>query len=387
MSKKNVGEDKAKSLDLAVAQIEKQFGQGSIMRLGGEGAIVPVEVIPTGSLALDIALGVGGVPRGRVIEVFGPEGSGKTTLTSSIVAQAQKLGGTAAFIDAEHALDVGYAKKIGVDVDNLLISQPDTGEQALEITEMLIRSGALDVIVIDSVAALVPAAEINGEMGDAHVGLQARLMSQALRKLTGTVNKTKTCLIFTNQIRMKIGVLFGSPETTSGGNALKFYSTVRMDIRRIGAIKEGDVVTGNRTKVKVVKNKVAPPFKTSEFDIIYGEGISYEGDVLDIGVAIDAVKKSGTWYSFGDDRLGQGKEAARRFLRENADLTEKIASKIRAHYGLGQEDQAANAEAMKRDNAETATDRKDSTSDAKRATPPSQGARASKRPGAARVDK
>ena len=334
MSRMNADGEKAKSLELAVAQIEKQFGQGSIMRLGSGRSIVPVEIIPTGSLALDIGLGVGGVPRGRIIEVFGPEGSGKTTLTISIIAQAQKRGGTAAFVDAEHAFDMAYAKKIGIDVDNLLISQPDTGEQALEITEMLIRSGALDVIVIDSVAALVPAAEINGEMGDAHVGLQARLMSQALRKLTGTVSKTKTCLIFTNQIRMKIGVMFGSPETTSGGNALKFYSTVRMDIRRIGAIKEGEVITGNRTKVKVVKNKVAPPFKVCEFDIIYGEGISYEGDVLDIGADMEVVKKSGTWYSYGDVRLGQGKEASRRFLRENADITEEIASRIRKQHGL-----------------------------------------------------
>ncbi len=334
MSKKQISEDKKKSLELTLAQIEKQFGDGSIMRLGGEAKIVPVDVIPTGSLSLDIALGVGGVPRGRIVEVFGPEGSGKTTLTSSIVAQAQKLGGTAAFIDAEHAFDVGYAKKIGVDVNNLLISQPDTGEQALEIADMLVRSGALDVIVIDSVAALVPAAEINGEMGDAHVGLQARLMSQALRKLTGTVSKTKTCLIFTNQIRMKIGVLFGSPETTSGGNALKFYTTVRMDIRRIAAIKEGDVVSGNRTKVKVVKNKVAPPFRTTEFDILYGEGISFEGDVLDLGVAIDVIKKSGTWFSYEETRLGQGKEAARKFLVQNQDITQTIAARIRAHYGL-----------------------------------------------------
>jgi recombination protein RecA len=376
MSNKKVGEEKDKSLELAVAQIEKQFGQGSIMRLGSEGAIVPVETIPTGSLALDIALGVGGVPRGRIVEVFGPEGSGKTTLTTSIVAQAQKLGGLAAFIDAEHAFDVGYAKKIGVDVDNLLISQPDTGEQALEITEVLIRSGALDVIVIDSVAALVPAAEINGEMGDAHVGLQARLMSQALRKLTGTVSKTKTCLIFTNQIRMKIGVLFGSPETTSGGNALKFYSSVRMDIRRIGAIKEGDAVTGNRTKVKIVKNKVAPPFKISEFDIIYGDGISYEGDVLDLGAAMEIVKKSGTWYSFGDERLGQGKEAARRFLKEHTDVLKKIASKIREGHGLdgpAPESAADAAENKAQPNAQS--------------TPPTAGDRVKKRQGAARVSK
>ena len=329
------GGGKIKALDLAVAQIEKQFGQGSIMKLGGERSIVPVEVTSTGSLALDIGLGVGGVPRGRVIEVFGPEGSGKTTLTSSIVANAQRAGGMCAFIDAEHAFDIGYAKKIGVDVDNLLISQPDTGEQALEIAEVLIRSAALDVIVVDSVAALVPQAEINGEMGDSHVGLQARLMSQALRKLAGTVNKTGTSLIFTNQIRMKIGVMFGSPETTSGGNALKFYSSVRMDIRRIGAIKEGDNITGNRTKVKVVKNKVAPPFKTCEFDILYGEGISYEGDLLDIGSGVDIVKKSGTWYSYGDQRLGQGKESSRQFLKENPKITREIDAKVREHFGLG----------------------------------------------------
>jgi recombination protein RecA len=327
-------EEKSKAIELAMQQIEKQFGQGSIMRLGSDHAIVPVEVIPTGSLALDIALGVGGVPRGRIVEVFGPEGSGKTTLTCSIIANAQRLGGTAAFIDAEHAFDVGYAKKIGVDVDNLLISQPDTGEQALEIAEVLIRSGALDVIVVDSVAALVPQAEINGEMGDQHVGLQARLMSQALRKLTGTVSKTKTCLIFTNQIRMKIGVMFGSPETTSGGNALKFYSSVRMDIRRIAAIKEGEVVSGSRTKVKVVKNKVAAPFRSAEFDIIYGEGISLEGDIVDIGAAVDIVKKSGTWFAYGDERLGQGKEAARRFLKEHPAIANDIAARIRLHFDV-----------------------------------------------------
>ena len=338
-------EEKAKAIDLAVQQIEKQFGQGSIMRLGINHAIVPVEIIPTGSLALDLALGVGGVPRGRIVEVFGPEGSGKTTLTSSIVAHAQKRGGMAAFVDAEHAFDLGYAKKIGVDVDNLLISQPDTGEQALEITEVLIRSGALDVIVVDSVAALVPQAEINGEMGDQHVGLQARLMSQALRKLTGTVARTKTCLIFTNQIRMKIGVMFGSPETTSGGNALKFYSSVRMDIRRIAAIKEGETVTGSRTKVKVVKNKVAAPFRTCEFDIIYGEGISFEGDVIDIGstTGIDIVKKSGTWFAYGDERLGQGKEAARRFLKEHPAMAAEIAAKVLAHHGVTDKPRVADA--------------------------------------------
>jgi recombination protein RecA len=327
-------EEKARAIELAVQQIEKQFGQGSIMRLGVNHAIVPVEIIPTGSLALDLALGVGGVPRGRIIEVFGPEGSGKTTLTSQIIASAQRRGGMAAFVDAEHAFDLGYAKKLGVDVDNLLISQPDTGEQALEITEVLIRSGALDVIVVDSVAALVPQAEINGEMGDQHVGLQARLMSQALRKLTGTVSKTKTSLIFTNQIRMKIGVMFGSPETTSGGNALKFYSSVRMDIRRIAAIKDGETVTGSRTKVKVVKNKVAAPFRTCEFDIIYGEGISYEGDVIDIAAGIDIIKKSGTWFAYNDERLGQGKEQARKFLREHPAITAEIAAKVLAHYGV-----------------------------------------------------
>jgi len=330
---------KNKALDLAVAQIEKQFGQGSIMKLGDK-VIVPVESIPTGSLSLDVALGVGGVPRGRIVEVYGPEGSGKTTLTTSIIARAQMAGGMAAFVDAEHAFDVGYAKKIGVDVENLLVSQPDTGEQALEIAEVLVRSGALDIVVVDSVAALVPAAELNGDMGDAHVGLQARLMSQALRKLTGVVSKSGTCLIFTNQIRMKIGVMFGSPETTSGGNALKFYSSVRMDIRRIGALKEGDTVSGNRTKVKVVKNKVAPPFRIAEFDIIYGEGISYEGDIIDIGSNIEVIKKSGTWYSYGDERLGQGKEAARKFLKNNPKIRDEVDKKIRLAFAI---DAAADA--------------------------------------------
>ncbi|NIM19661.1 MAG: recombinase RecA [Candidatus Latescibacteria bacterium] len=378
MKSKAPQNDKSKSLDLALAQIEKQFGQGSIMKLGEESAIVPVDVISTGSLSLDIALGVGGVPRGRIIEVFGPEGSGKTTLTSSIIASAQKGGGMAAFIDAEHAFDVNYAKKIGIKVEDLLISQPDTGEQALEITEVLIRSGALDVIVIDSVAALVPAAEINGEMGEAHVGLQARLMSQALRKLAGVVSKTKTCLIFTNQIRMKIGVLFGSPETTSGGNALKFYSTVRMDIRRIGAIKDGEQVSGNRTKVKLVKNKVAPPFRTAEFDILYGEGISFEGDVLDLGAGVEIIKKSGTWYSYGNERLGQGREASRIFLKNNPSLLDEITQKIRSHYGIERP-------GKKSADDKKVTEEKQITDDPEAATP--RGAAAKGRAGSARAAK
>jgi len=333
-SPKRENKDKEKAIELAVGQIEKQFGVGSIMRLGSEGAAVPVDAIPTGSLMLDIALGIGGVPRGRIIEIYGPEGSGKTTLTCSIIAEAQRIGGVAAFIDAEHALDVSYARKIGLDVDNLLISQPDTGEQALEIAEVLIRSGAIDVVVIDSVAALVPAAEIEGQMGDSHVGLQARLMSQALRKIAGSVSKSQTCMIFTNQIRMKIGVLFGNPETTSGGNALKFYSTIRMDIRRIGQIKDRDQVVGNQTRVKVVKNKVAPPFRQAEFEILYGEGISYEGDLIELGVGSGIISKTGSWYSFGDERLGQGKDNARAFLKENKDICKKIEEQVRSHYGL-----------------------------------------------------
>ena len=333
-SEKKRDKEKEKAIELAVVQIEKQFGVGSIMRLGAEGAAVSIESIPTGSLTLDIALGIGGVPRGRVIEIYGPEGSGKTTLTCSIIANAHRLGGVAAFVDAEHALDVSYARKIGVDVDNLLISQPDTGEQALEIAEVLIRSGAIDVVVVDSVAALVPAAEIEGQMGDTHVGLQARLMSQALRKLAGSVSKSKTCVIFTNQIRMKIGVLFGNPETTSGGNALKFYSTVRMDIRRIGQIKDKDQVVGNQTRVKVVKNKVAPPFRQAEFEILYGEGISYEGDLIELGVGSNIVTKMGSWYSFGDERLGQGKDNSRIFLKENLDIRKRIEEQVRSHYGL-----------------------------------------------------
>jgi recombination protein RecA len=326
--------DKEKAIELAMGQIEKQFGKGSIMRLGAGGAIVPIEAIPTGSMSLDVALGIGGVPRGRVIEIFGPEGSGKTTLTCSIVAQAQRLGGVAAFIDAEHALDLGYARKIGVDVDNILISQPDTGEQALDIAEVLIRSSAIDVVVVDSVAALVPAAEIEGEMGDSHVGLQARLMSQALRKLAGAVAKSKTCLIFTNQIRMKIGVLYGNPETTTGGNALKFYATVRLDIRRTGQITDGDTVIGNQTRVKVVKNKVAPPFRQAEFEILFGEGISFEGDLIELGVSSNIISKMGSWYSFGEERIGQGKDNARMFLKENKDIRRKIEESVRAHYGL-----------------------------------------------------
>jgi recombination protein RecA len=350
-SQKKENKDKDKAIELAVGQIEKQFGVGSIMRLGSEGAAVPVDAIPTGSLMLDIALGIGGVPRGRIIEIYGPEGSGKTTLTCSIIAAAQRMGGVAAFIDAEHALDVSYSRKIGVDVDNLLISQPDTGEQALEIAEVLIRSGAIDVVVVDSVAALVPAAEIEGQMGDTHVGLQARLMSQALRKIAGSVSKSRTCMIFTNQIRMKIGVLFGNPETTSGGNALKFYSTVRMDIRRTGQIKDRDQVIGNQTRVKVVKNKVAPPFRQAEFEILYDEGISYEGDLIELGVGSGIVTKTGSWYSFGDERLGQGKDNARIFLKENGDIRGKIEQQVRANYGLepAMESSKSSGESVKKD--------------------------------------
>ncbi len=330
-------QQKEKTLDLAISQIEKQFGQGSIMRMG-EDTIVKIEGIPTGSISLDAALGIGGIPQGRITEVYGPESSGKTTLTLHIIAEAQKSGGLAAFIDAEHAMDPEYAKKLGVDTDNLLISQPDTGEQALDITETLVRSGALDVIVIDSVAALVPKAELDGDMGDSHMGLQARLMSQALRKLTGTVSKSKTSVIFINQIRHKIGVMFGSPETTTGGNALKFYASVRLDIRRIGQIKEGDQVVGNRTRVKVVKNKVAPPFKTTEFDIMYGEGISYEGDLLDLAVQADIVNKMGAWYSFNKEKIGQGKENAKRHLQDNVNVRNEIETGVKAFLGIVVED-------------------------------------------------
>ena len=336
-SERQSKEDSAKgnALDLAISTIEKQFGKGAIMRLGLEADKQPaVEVISTGSPALDAALGIGGVPRGRVIEIFGPESSGKTTLTLQIAAEAQRAGGTAAFIDAEHALDVGYAKKLGVKTDELLISQPDTGEQALEICEVLVRSGAIDVIVIDSVAALVPRAEIEGEMGDAHMGVQARLMSQALRKLTATISKSKTTVIFINQIRMKIGVMFGNPETTTGGNALKFYSSVRLDIRRIGALKDGEVVIGNRTRVKVVKNKMAPPFREVEFDILYGKGISREGDLLDMGVVANVVEKSGSWYNYGGERIGQGREAAKQYLVDHPEMSRALENVLRAGAGL-----------------------------------------------------
>jgi recombination protein RecA len=329
-----VADDRARAVELALSQIEKQFGKGSIMRLGSKEAVVPISTISTGSISFDAALGVGGVPRGRVVEIFGPESSGKTTITLQIIAEAQKAGGMAAFVDAEHALDPIYAQKLGVDVDNLLVSQPDYGEQALEITEALVRSGAIDVLVVDSVAALVPKAELDGEMGDSHVGLQARLMSQALRKLTGTVSKSRTCLIFINQIREKIGVMFGNPETTTGGRALKFYSSVRVDIRRIAAVKEGDAVTGSRTRVKIVKNKVAAPFREAEFDILYGEGISREGDVLDLAVTHNIVDKSGAWYSYSGDRIGQGRENVRTFLKENPETFARIDTQLRQKLGI-----------------------------------------------------
>jgi recombination protein RecA len=337
-------DERAKLLDAAISQIEKSYGKGSIMRLGSKDVLVPVNVIPSGCLSLDAALGVGGFPRGRVIEIYGPESGGKTTMTLHIIAEAQKLGGQAAFIDAEHALDPSYARKLGVDVDNLLVSQPDHGEQALEIAETLIRSGGVDVVVVDSVAALVPKAELEGEMGDPQMGLQARLMSQALRKLTAIVSKSKTCLIFINQIREKIGVMFGNPETTTGGRALKFYASMRVDIRRIQAIKEGDRVVGSRTRAKVVKNKVAAPFREAEFDILYGEGISREGDLLDLGVDKGVIEKNGTWLSFSGERMGQGRENARVFLKENKDIRDKIESTLRKKMeipGLGQNTNAA----------------------------------------------
>lgn len=336
----SISADKEKAVETAMFQIERQFGKGSIMKLG-DSPVIKVPVIPTGSLALDAALGIGGLPRGRVTEIFGPEASGKTTLALHAVAEAQKQGGIAAFIDAEHALDIIYARKLGVNCDELLVSQPDTGEQALEITDMLVRSGAIDILVIDSVAALVPRAEIEGEMGDSHMGLQARLMSQALRKLTGTIGKTKTSVIFINQIRMKIGVVFGNPETTTGGNALKFYSSVRLDIRRTGALKDGQEVIGNRTRVRVVKNKMAPPFKEAEFDITYGEGISKTGDLIDTGVEAGIIEKSGSWYSFDGERVGQGRENVKRFFNENLELYESALKRVREVLGLSERQEAS----------------------------------------------
>jgi recombination protein RecA len=333
--------ERLKAVELAVGQIEKQFGKGSIMRLGQKGAIQPIDAIPTGAISIDFALGVGGVPRGRVVEIFGPESSGKTTLALQVIAEAQKLGGMAAFVDAEHALDAAYAQKLGVDLENLLVSQPDNGEQALEIVEVLIRSGGVDVVVVDSVAALVPKAEIEGEMGEAQMGLQARLMSQALRKLTGVVSKSRTCLIFINQLREKIGVMFGNPETTTGGRALKFYASVRLDIRRIASIKDGDLVVGGRTRVKVVKNKVAPPFREAEFDVMYGEGISRTGDLLDLAVEKRIVEKSGAWFAYGGERLGQGRENAKLFLRDNPDIYKTIEERVRRELGLTREAEVA----------------------------------------------
>jgi recombination protein RecA len=340
----NVAE-KGKALAAALAQIEKQFGKGSVMRMDANAPVEEVQTVSTGSLGLDIALGVGGLPRGRIVEIYGPESSGKTTLTLQTIAQMQKLGGTCAFIDAEHALDVGYAQKLGIKLDELLISQPDTGEQALEITDALVRSGSVDLVVIDSVAALTPRAEIEGDMGDSLPGLQARLMSQALRKLTGSINRTNTLVIFINQIRMKIGVMFGSPETTTGGNALKFYASVRMDIRRTGSIKSGDEVIGNETKVKVVKNKIAPPFKEAHFDILYGEGTSREGEIIDLGVDNKIVEKSGSWYSYGGERIGQGKDNARQFLKDRPQLAREIENKVRAALGVRELPPAAPGEA------------------------------------------
>lgn len=340
----NIMSDKSRALDAALAQIERQFGKGSIMRLGEASAKMQVEVIPTGALALDIALGIGGVPRGRVIEIYGPESSGKTTVALHIIAEAQKMGGTAAFVDAEHALDPVYAQKLGVDIDNLLVSQPDTGEQALEIAEALVRSGAVDVLVVDSVAALVPRAEIEGEMGDAHVGLQARLMSQALRKLTGSISKSRTIAIFINQIREKVGVMFGNPETTPGGRALKFYASIRMEVRRVETLKQGADMVGNRTRVKVVKNKVAPPFKQADFDIMYGEGISREGSIIDMGTELNIINKSGAWYSYNDEKLGQGRENVKDYLKEHVELTNEIEIKIRQALMTNPNDQPETAD-------------------------------------------
>ena len=349
-------DNRKKALAQALGQIEKQFGKGSVMRMGDSQASRDIEAISTGSIGLDVALGIGGLPKGRVVEIYGPESSGKTTLTLQVIAESQKMGGTAAFVDAEHALDPGYAEKLGVNVDELLVSQPDTGEQALEITDMLVRSGAVDIVVVDSVAALTPKAEIEGEMGDSHMGLQARLMSQALRKLTANIQRSNTMVIFINQIRMKIGVMFGSPETTTGGNALKFYSSVRLDIRHIGAIKKGDEVIGNQTRVKVVKNKVSPPFRQAEFEILYGEGISRMGEIIDIGVQQGIVDKAGSWYSYGEDRIGQGKENVREFLRKNPAMAEEIEGTIRSKLRPSKADVAEAAAAAAADDADEAVE-------------------------------
>ena len=348
-------DEKQKALDAALSQIEKQFGKGSVMKLGDNSAHMNVETIPTGSLSLDIALGLGGIPKGRVIEIYGPESSGKTTVTLHMIAEVQKRGGIAGFIDAEHALDPVYAKNIGVDIDNLYISQPDCGEQALEITETMVRSGAVDIVVVDSVAALVPRAEIDGDMGDAHVGLQARLMSQALRKLTAVISKSNCCVVFINQLREKVGIMFGNPETTTGGRALKFYSSVRMDVRRIESLKQGGEVIGNRTRVKVVKNKIAPPFKEAEFDIMFGEGISTVGDILDLAANVDIVNKSGAWYAYQGEKIGQGRENAKQYLKDNKAICDEIEEKVREHYGIGDD--------LKKDNkADSKTETKNATS-------------------------
>ena len=350
-------ENKKKALDSALAQIDKQFGKGSVMRMDGTQVVQGIQSVSTGSLGLDIALGIGGLPRGRVVEVYGPESSGKTSLTLSVIAQLQKLGGTAAFIDAEHALDTQYAAKLGVNIEDLLVSQPDTGEQALEITEMLVRSGSVDIVVIDSVAALTPRAEIEGDMGDSHMGLQARLMSQALRKLTGTIQKTNTMLIFINQIRMKIGVMFGNPETTTGGNALKFYASVRLDIRRIGAIKKGDEIIGAETRVKVVKNKVAPPFRQAVFDVLYGEGISLEGEIIDQGVNLDLIEKSGSWYAYKGEKIGQGKDNVREYLKENPDISKEIEDAIRNNSILTKAEEISEEADEEKDEGKIETDK------------------------------
>ncbi len=331
-----VKDDRLRALDAALAQIERQYGKGSVMKLGDSGANMNIETVPTGSLSLDIALGLGGVPKGRIVEVYGPESSGKTTVALHMVAEVQKRGGIAGFIDAEHALDPVYAKNIGVDIDNLYISQPDNGEQALEITETMVRSGAIDIIIVDSVAALVPKAEIDGDMGDSHVGLQARLMSQALRKLTAVISKSNCIVIFINQLREKVGIMFGNPETTTGGRALKFYSSIRMDVRRIESLKQGGEVVGNRTRIKIVKNKIAPPFKEAEFDIMFGQGISTEGDILDLAAQVNIVVKSGAWYAYNDSKIGQGRENAKAFLKENPEILQEIETKVRAHYGIGE---------------------------------------------------